>query len=304
MRAATTLGDTLTALQRAGLDRLDAQLLLLHVLGQPANQRGWLLAHDTDLLPDEHATRLNHLLQRRLAGEPLAYLTGHKEFFGLDLQVDARVLVPRPDTETLVHWALEVLTPLPRADAAPAPFHQPGAPLPRPSTVLDLGTGSGAIALALKASLPALHVVAVDLSADAFAVAQSNAQRLQLDVRFGQGAWFAGLPDQGIQFDCIVANPPYIAAGDVHLAALAHEPVQALTSGADGLDDLRHIIAHAPAHLRNNGWLLLEHGYDQAAAVRQLLQAAGFRQVQSRQDLAGIERCSGGQWCSPSTASS
>jgi len=293
MRIASSLGDTLTRLQNAGLDRLDAQLLLLHVLGQPQNQRGWLLAHDTDLLPDEHAARLHQLLQRRLAGEPLAYLTGHKEFFALDLQVDARVLVPRPDTETLVHWALDVLA-LPGSAARAQ----------KPARVLDLGTGSGAIALALKASLPALHVVAVDLSADALAVAQSNAQRLQLDVRFGQGAWFAGLPDVSTKFDCIVSNPPYIAAQDPHLATLTHEPVQALTSGADGLDDLRHVIAHAPAHLRNNGWLLLEHGYDQAAAVRQLLQAAGFRQVQSRQDLAGIERCSGGQWRSPSTASS
>ena len=293
MRIASSLGDTLTRLQNAGLDRLDAQLLLLHVLGQPPTRRGWLLAHDTDLLPDAHAATLNQLLQRRLAGEPLAYLTGYKEFFGLDLQVDARVLVPRPDTETLVHWALDVLA-LPSGAARAQ----------QPARVLDLGTGSGAIALALKASLPALHVVAVDLSADALAVAQSNAQRLQLDLRLGQGAWFAGLPDVSTKFDCIVSNPPYIAAQDPHLATLTHEPVQALTSGADGLDDLRHIIAHAPAHLRNNGWLLLEHGYDQAAAVRQLLQAAGFRQVQSRQDLAGIERCSGGQWRSPSTASS
>jgi len=293
MRIASSLGDTLTRLQNAGLDRLDAQLLLLHVLGQPPTRRGWLLAHDTDLLPDAHAATLNQLLQRRLAGEPLAYLTGYKEFFGLDLQVDARVLVPRPDTETLVHWALDVLA-LPSGAARAQ----------QPARVLDLGTGSGAIALALKASLPTVHVVAVDLSADALAVAQSNAQRLQLDLRLGQGAWFAGLPDVSTKFDCIVSNPPYIAAQDPHLATLTHEPVQALTSGADGLDDLRHIIAHAPAHLRNNGWLLLEHGYDQAAAVRQLLQAAGFRQVQSRQDLAGIERCSGGQWRSPSTASS
>ena len=293
MRIASSLGDTLTRLQNAGLDRLDAQLLLLHVLGQPPTRRGWLLAHDTDLLPDAHAATLNQLLQRRLAGEPLAYLTGYKEFFGLDLQVDARVLVPRPDTETLVHWALDVLA-LPSGAARAQ----------QPARVLDLGTGSGAIALALKASLPTLHVVAVDLSADALAVAQSNAQRLQLDLRLGQGAWFAGLPDVSTKFDCIVSNPPYIAAQDPHLATLTHEPVQALTSGADGLDDLRHVIAHAPAHLRNNGWLLLEHGYDQAAAVRQLLQAAGFRQLQSRQDLAGIERCSGGQWRSPSTASS
>jgi len=271
----TTLAQALAHLQRAGLDRLDAQLLLLHVLGQPQHQRGWLLAHDTDLLPDAHATPLQQLLQRRLAGEPLAYLTGHKEFFGLDLQVDARVLVPRPDTETLVHWALELL-------------HDT-------QSVLDLGTGSGAIALALKASLPALQVHAVDLSLDALTVAQTNAQRLQLEVRFSQGAWFAGLADHAPRFDCIVSNPPYIAERDPHLAALTHEPAQALSSGADGLDDLRQIVTQASAHLKPGGWLLLEHGYDQAPAVRQLLTEAGFLQVQSRCDLAGIERCSGGQ---------
>jgi release factor glutamine methyltransferase len=271
----TTLAQALASLQRAGLDRLDAQLLLLHVLGQPQHQRGWLLAHDTDLLPDKHATTLQQLLQRRLAGEPLAYLSGHKEFFGLDLQVDARVLVPRPDTETLVHWALEVLH--------------------GPQHVLDLGTGSGAIALALKASLPTLTVHAVDLSSDALAVAQANAQRLQLEVNFSQGAWLAGLVNANAHFDCIVSNPPYIEADDPHLAALTHEPAQALSSGADGLDDLRQIITQAPAHLKPGGWLLLEHGYNQATAVRALLSAAGFAQVQSRCDLAGIERCSGGQ---------
>jgi release factor glutamine methyltransferase len=275
----TTLAQAQASLQRAGLDRLDAQLLLLHVLGQPQHQRGWLLAHDTDLLPDEHTSTLQQLLQRRLAGEPLAYLTGHKEFFGLDLQVDARVLVPRPDTETLVHWALEVLH--------------------GPQGVLDLGTGSGAIALALKASLPALTVHAVDLSADALAVAQSNAQRLQLEVNFSQGAWLAGLADANACFDCIVSNPPYIEADDPHLAALTHEPAQALSSGADGLNDLRQIITQAPAHLTPGGWLLLEHGYNQAPAVRALLSAAGFAQVQSRCDLADIERCSGGQHPGP-----
>jgi release factor glutamine methyltransferase len=279
------LAQTLVALQSAGLARLDAQLLLLHVSGQPPHQRGWLLAHDTDLLPTELATHLTLLAQRRLSGEPLAYITGHKEFFGLDLQVDARVLVPRPDTETLVTWALELLPGQPAKNTAQD----------QPPCVLDLGTGSGAIALALKASSPELQVHAIDFSLDALAVAKANAQRLQLDVAFSQGAWLKGLADSSTKFDCIVSNPPYIAALDPHLAALTHEPLQALASGADGLDDIRQIVIQAPAHLKPGGWLLLEHGFDQAQAVRALLSAAGFAQVQSRCDLAGIERCSGGQ---------
>ncbi len=273
--ATPSLAQTLSALQARGLDRLDAQMLILHVLGQPATQRGWLLAHDSDPLPPQCATTLEHLVQRRLVGEPLAYLTGQKEFFGLGLQVDARVLVPRPDTETLVNWALELLH--------------------GPQSVLDLGTGSGAIALALKASQPALHVHASDSSAAALAVAQVNAQRLKLDVRFHQGDWLAALPVSETPFDCIVSNPPYIAEHDPHLAALQSEPSQALTSGADGLHDIRLIIAQAPGHLVAGGWLLLEHGYEQAQDVRKLLSQAGFTQVQSRWDLSGIERCSGGQ---------
>ena len=274
-----TLAQALAELQQRGLDRLDAQLLLLHVLGQTATQRGWLMAHDTDPLPPTNATTLNTLAQRRLAGEPLAYLTGYKAFFGLDLQVSPDVLVPRPDTETLVEWALEVLP----TTAKPAP------------SVLDLGTGSGAIALALKATRPALAVWATDMSPVALAMAQANAKRLQLEVTFNQGPWLAALPAGTPPFDCIVSNPPYIADQDPHLAALGFEPIQALTSGTDGLDDLRQIISAAPAHLKADGWLLLEHGYDQADAVRQLLTHSGFDHVQSRCDLAGIERCSGGR---------
>ena len=205
----------------------------------------------------------------------MAYLTGVKEFYGLPLHIDARVLDPRPDTETLVDWALEVLAPL---------------PAPR---VLDLGTGSGAIALAVQHQRPQAQVSAVDASQDALAVAQTNATRLGLAVRFHQGHWLQGMAGT---FDAIVSNPPYIAAADPHLAALTHEPLQALASGADGLDDIRTIVAQAPAHLAPGGWLLLEHGWDQAGAVRTLLEAAGFGQVQSRKDLAGIGRCSGGQW--------
>ena len=271
-----TITSALTSLQAQGLARLDAQLLLLHLLGQPLQQRSWLLTHDQHSLSPEQSDQLARLLERRLAGEPLAYLTGYKEFYGLDLQVDARVLVPRPDTETLVDWALECL--------------QDG------HEVLDLGTGSGAIALALKSVRSSLQVSALDVSAEALTVARSNARRLQLEVNFGQGSWFAGLGDAARRFDCIVANPPYIAALDPHLAALSHEPLQALTSGADGLDDLRQICAAAPGHLKPAGWLLLEHGYDQASAVRLLLADAGFEHVQSRRDLSGIERCSGGQF--------
>jgi release factor glutamine methyltransferase len=273
---------TLTKLlQTQGMDRLPAQLLLLHVLGRSATDRAWLLAHGDDAVDSAQVQHLMALAKRYAAGEPLAYLTGHQAFFGLDLQVDARVLVPRPDTETLVEWALEVL----RLEAAHA----------KPQRALDLGTGSGAIALALKATLPQLDMHAVDLSTDALAVARANAQRLHLPVAFSQGPWFDALQDTKLRFDCIVSNPPYIAAHDPHLAALTHEPAQALSSGPDGLNDIRHLIAQAPKWLTVNAWLLLEHGYDQAVAVRELLIQAGFMLVQSRRDLAGIERCSGGQ---------
>jgi len=272
----------LAAAQTLGLDRLDAQLLLLHALGKPADSRAWLLAHDTDLLSEEAAEAFRAMSLRRAAGEPLAYIVGSKEFFGLTLQVDARVLVPRPDTETLVTWALEVL----QTSAAPA--------VPE---ILDLGTGSGAIALAIAHSLKAAghqsHVVAVDASAGALDVARENAARLGVDVDFIQGHW---LKEVSGHFHLIVSNPPYIASADPHLNALAHEPLTALAAGPDGLDDIREIIHQAPRCLLEGGWLLLEHGYDQAAAVRELLADEGFEQVQSRQDLAGIERCSGGLW--------
>ena len=272
-----TLGAALRQLQTGGLPRLEAQMLLLHALGQPPQARAWLLAHDDDALPADAATRLHALATRRLAGEPMAYLTGEKHFHGLRLQVDARVLDPRDDTETLVDWALALLP----ADA--------------PRRVLDLGTGSGAIALAIAHARPQARVTAVDASADALTVARANAGQLGLAVTLHHGDWLA--PVAGERFDPIVSNPPYIAEGDAHLPALAHEPRSALVSGADGLDDLRRIVATAPAHLAPGGWLLLEHGWDQAAAVRALLTDAGFTQVQSRRDLAGIERCSGGCHC-------
>ena len=262
---------------RAGLDRLDAQLLLLHCMAQPGRNRAWLLSHDTETLTPEAQALLSHSLERHQAGEPLAYITGHKAFYDLDLLVDARVLVPRADTETLVDWAIDAMQDKLQAQ------------------VLDLGTGSGAIALALKHERPAWTLSAVDTSPAALAVAQANAKRLQLEVAFYQGCWLEGLPNaKPNRFDAIVANPPYIAQNDLHLLALTHEPIQALTSGPDGLNDLRRIISQAAAHLHPGGWLLLEHGYNQAQAVRNLLLAAGFRAVQSRVDMAGIERCSGG----------
>ena len=270
-----TIAQALTQAHTLGLPRIDAQMLLLHALERAGADRAWLLAHDTDAVEPAAHTQFIALCQRRAAGEPVAYLTGRKEFYGLALQVDARVLDPRPDTETLVDWALQVIAQL---------------PAPR---IADLGTGSGAIALALQSQRPTAQVLAVDASQDALAVAQANAQRLDLPVRFAQANWLAGIAGP---FDAIVSNPPYIAAHDPHLAALTHEPLQALASGADGLDDLRAIISQAPARLAPGGWLLLEHGHDQADAVRALLAAQGFAQVQSRDDLAGIARCSGGQW--------
>ncbi len=286
LTAPLSVGQGLRQAQLDGLDRLDAQLLMLHALGRSPTERAWLLAHDTDPLPPAAATALQVAVQRRLAGEPLAYITGHKAFYGLDLQVDARVLVPRPDTETLVDWTLEALGTLDTVSA------MQGAKAAASTRVIDLGTGSGAIALALKHQRPDWQVSAVDASLDALTVAQANAQRLQLAVDFSQGSWLTGTSGC---FDAIVSNPPYIAAQDPHLAALWHEPLSALASGVDGLHDVRRIAAQAPAHLHPGGWLLLEHGYDQAAAVRELLRGAGLVKVQSRCDLNGIERCSGAQ---------
>ena len=271
----TTIAQALAAAAAGGTERLDAQLLLLRALGRAGDERAWLLAHDSDPLAPEALATLSDLLARRLAGEPVAYLLGEKEFHGLVLQVDHRVLVPRPDTETLVDWALECLA------------------RERESRVIDLGTGSGAIALALQKERPDLQIHAVDASLDALEVARANGERLGLPVRFAHGDWLEGV---GNEYGLIVSNPPYIPEADPHLPALQHEPRSALAAGADGLADIRRIIDAAPAHLAEGGWLLLEHGHDQATAVRALLTERGFEDVQSRKDLAGIERCSGGKW--------
>ena len=264
------------AQEQFGLPRLDAQMLLLQACQLPIHDRAWLLAHSDEVLNFETQERYLDFLQRRAGLEPLAYITGVKEFFGLQLHIDQRVLDPRPETETLVEWALTCL-----ADTLE----------PR---IADLGTGSGAIALALKHSLPSAQVTAVDASADAIAVATANAQSLGLEIATYVGNWCAPLTDQS--FDLIVSNPPYVADGDAHLAQLPHEPISALVAGKDGLDDLRQIVTQAAEHLKPGAWLLLEHGFDQAQAVQDILANQGFLSVQSRPDLAGILRCTGGQW--------
>ncbi|MDO9236439.1 MAG: peptide chain release factor N(5)-glutamine methyltransferase [Aquabacterium sp.] len=266
-----TIAQALQHARAQGVDRLDAQMLLSTVLQQG---HSWLLGHDQDRLAAKEQAHYLTWLQRRAQGEPVAYIVGDKEFFGLTLAVSPDVLIPRPDTETLVEWAIELLTPASKQ-------------------VLDLGTGSGAIALAIQHQCPQVKVTAVDASAPALATAQANAHRHHLDVRFVLGDWLT--PVAGQRFDLIVSNPPYIAEHDPHLAALRHEPRQALTSGADGLDDIRHIVMQAPAHLQTGGWLLLEHGYDQAVAVTQLLASQGFSHVSTRFDLGGQPRCTGGQ---------
>jgi release factor glutamine methyltransferase len=267
------IGQALRAALGLGVDRLDAQLLLGHVLQRP---RAWLLAHDEDPIDTPGMVRWQALLARRAAGEPLAYLVGEKEFHGLRLAVTPAVLVPRPETEGLVDWALECL---------------PEAPT---QAVIDLGTGSGAVALAIRHAAPAAQVMAIDRSTDALDVARVNAARLGLAVEFAAGDWWQAVPRR--RFGLAVANPPYVAAGDPHLAALRHEPQAALTPGGDGLDALRTIVDGAPAHLEPGAWLLLEHGHDQAEAVCALLSARGFVGARTRTDLAGLPRCSGAIW--------
>jgi release factor glutamine methyltransferase len=272
--AACTVAAALAAARGLGVDRLDAQLLLAHHL---ARDRAWLLAHDDDAVTPGVLVRFDADARRRADGVPLAYLTGRREFHGLRLQVGPAVLDPRPDTETLVDWALELL---------------PSASEAHP-TVVDLGTGSGAVALAIAHSFPRARVTATDLSTDALAIAGANASRLGLTIEFAAGPWWSAVAGQ--RFSMAVSNPPYIAADDPHLPALRHEPLMALTPGGDGLDAIRAIVAGASQALLPGAWLLLEHGWDQAEAVRALLQAAGFDDVQGRCDLGGNARCSAGR---------
>jgi len=277
---APTVGDALKAARALGVERLDAQLLLAHVLGQ---SRTWLLAHEDAPLAAAQAAAFRALTARRAAGEPFAYVVGEREFHGLTLAVAPAVLVPRPDTETLVDWALALLQGELASSPAPA--------------VLDLGTGSGAIALAIKNGCPRARVWAGERSAEALAVARANAGRLALDVRFVHGDWWdalGGAPDAPA-FDLVVSNPPYIAADDPHLAALTHEPLAALVAADAGLADIRRIAAGARGRLRAGGWLLFEHGWEQADAVAAILGQAGFEAVATRLDIEGRPRCTGGR---------
>jgi release factor glutamine methyltransferase len=237
----------------------------------------WLIAHDSDAPASDQIAAFDRLLTRRLAGEPVAYLTGTREFYGRPFLVSPDVLIPRPETELLVELALARM------------------PRDRAVDVLDLGTGSGCIAITLALERPLARVTAVDRSSGALAVARRNAGRLDADVEFLASDWFAALA--GRRFDLIVGNPPYIAAADPHLARgdVRFEPLTALAAGRDGLDDLRRLTAAACVHLKPGGTVLLEHGYDQADAVRTLLQACGIAQPQSWNDLAGIARVSGGK---------
>ena len=256
--------------------RLDAELLLAHILDC---SRASLHARDERALTPEEQGDFEQLVARRMAGEPLAYLTGTKEFWSLELEVTPDVLVPRPETELLVEWILSSPAVLP-------------APRRRGATILDVGTGSGAIALALARELPEARILATDISGAALRVARANAALHKIStVKFEQAD---GLPKSGEACDVIVSNPPYIAAGDPHLAALKHEPQLALTDGADGLSILRRIIAAAPARLAPQGWLLVEHGFDQGEAVREIFRRAGLHGVETRRDLAGHERATGG----------
>lgn len=267
--AGVTLGQARVTLP---LDPLENRILLCHALRLP---RVALITQSERVLTADETALLNALVQRRVDGEPIAYITGEREFFGLPFRVTPAVLIPRPDTELIVELALERLAPQGR--------------------LLDMGTGSGAIAVAVAHTRPDADVTALDVSVDALEVARGNADANGARVTFLRSDWYNALP--AAPFDLIASNPPYIVAGDRHLAEgdLRFEPIDALTDHADGLSDLRRIVDGALERLVPGGWLLMEHGYDQAAAVRALLAARGFAEVQSWRDLANIERVSGGQ---------
>jgi len=255
--------------------RLDAEILLAAALGKA---RSHLHTWPEREVSDEAAERFVGYLQRRRGGEPVAYILGQQGFWSLDLEVAPHTLIPRPDTELLVETALALLPAM-------------------PARVLDLGTGTGAIALSLASERPGWIVVGVDRVSEAVALAERNRQRLKLsNAAFCESHWFSALVGQ--RYQLIISNPPYIAAADPHLAEgdLRFEPTSALVAGADGLDDIRLIVAQAPQHLEPGGWLLLEHGFDQAAAVRELLSVQGFVEVDSRRDLGGHERISLGRY--------
>ena len=267
------------AIAQSDLVPLDAQVLLAHVL---ARDRAWLVAHATDVLAVEHETAFCALAKRRRAGEPVAYLTGIREFWGLPLRVTPAVLIPRPETETLVELALSRL------------------PIDRETRVLDLGTGSGAIALALAHERPRAIVLATDVSTEALAVAQENARRIGIaNVDIAYADWLADLPAawRETSFDLIASNPPYVALHDPHLASgdVRFEPAAALVSGGDGLAAIRRIVGSARAHLAPGGTLVVEHGFDQSDRVRELFAGAGFAEIVAVRDLAGTARVVAGR---------
>ena len=289
--------DTVALASRLSLDtagaRIEVQCLLQKVLHV---QRVYLFAHPEYILNKDEAMEYEQILQRRLIGEPVAYILGEREFFGLTLKVTPATLIPRPDTELLVEQALQHLA-VTHASCELGAVRVPAGGSDG-LNVLDLGTGSGAIALAIAHARPLAQIVACDASAEALEVAKENAQSLGLgNVNFLASNWFDQLG--GAQFDMIVSNPPYIAEHDPHLSQgdVRFEPVTALTAGADGLDDIRHIILQAGQHLLAGGWLLLEHGYDQADKVRKLLVQQSFTEVSTCCDLAGNDRISMGRNC-------
>ena len=263
-------------LEQSGSDsaRLDAEILLGYALDK---NRSWLYTHSDYALSDAELIKINALLAKRIAGQPIAHLVGERDFWSLSLYVNSSTLIPRPDTETLVEWALEL-------------------PLLANARILDLGTGTGAIALALASEQPSWQVTGVDKSEDAVELAYKNAKKNQLQqVEFKASDWF----EQVIgSFDLIVSNPPYIDGQDPHLQQgdVRFEPMSALVAEQQGLADIVHIIDQAPHYLRDQAWLLIEHGYQQAEQVRELLKAKGFQQVETREDLGGQPRISGGQW--------
>jgi release factor glutamine methyltransferase len=263
------------ALRASQLEAVDARALLRHMLGVGDAH---LIAHSGQMLTDDQSRSFSALAARRRAGEPVAYITGLREFFSLEFKVTPAVLIPRTETELLVEFALEHIAP----DAA--------------CRLLDLGTGSGCIAISIAKHRPRAEVLAVDASATALEVARRNAQRHAVaNLELMHGNWFGTLAGQ--RFDLIVTNPPYVAAGDPHLTQgdLRFEPETALAAGADGLECLRRIVTHAPRYLKPGGWLACEHGYDQSSRCRDLLAGAGFTRIFSRADVTGIERISGGQ---------
>ena len=264
------------ALRAFGTDYRDAELLLLHCLGR--DERSWLIAHDHDELPTDIVEAFSSMSKERLKGVPLAYLLGHREFWSLKLKVTRDVLIPRPETELLVEWAVELAS---QCDL---------------DSMLDLGTGSGAIALAVQQDLPHLSVTASDVSASALRVARENAEDLGLPVEFVESSWFGALAQR--RWALIASNPPYVAANDAHLldGDLRFEPNIALPDQGDGLWSIREIASNAPDHLEAGGWLLIEHGYDQAADVRSIFELNGFSKVSLRHDLAGRPRVTGGCW--------